>query len=125
MSDTHQKIINQTKMIAQIDSQIIIKIPINQEGLFVINALAKANIQTMATAMFETRQVLLSIIAGANYAPPHLSRISGDQFNKINQMLEVICINNLPLKLIVTAIKNVDQILSSAKFGTYANYYSQ
>ncbi len=116
----HEAIVEQAKKIAEIDSRIIIKVPVTDDGLHAINALSKIGIQTMATAIFEANQVLLSAMAGAAYAAPYLGRIPGDNFQVLKDMLDIIKIYNYPLKLIVAAIRNKEQIIRTAKLGAHA-----
>jgi len=110
----------QAKMLAAIDPRIIIKIPITNDGLYTIHALSKIGIQTMATAIFETSQILLGAMAGATYAAPYLGKIKGDNFAVLQDMLDIIKVNNYPLKLIVAAIKNKEQIVHATKLGAQA-----
>src|SRR3990167_5524615 len=56
----YKTMIEQALLISSYDPRIIIKIPVNQDGLYVIKHLSSLNIKTMATAIFNTRQVLLS-----------------------------------------------------------------
>jgi len=118
--NNHETMIEQAKKLASIDSRIIIKVPVTDDGLHTINALSKIGIQTMATAIFEADQVLLSAMAGATYAAPYLARIPGDNFQVIKDMLDVIEIYRYPLKLIVAAIRNKEHIIRTAKLGAHA-----
>jgi len=118
--NNHEAMVEQAKKIAEIDSRIIIKVPVTDDGLHAINALSKIGIQTMATAIFEANQVLLSAMAGASYAAPYLGRIPGDNFQVLKDMLDIIKIYQYPLKLIVAAIRNKEQIIRTAKLGAHA-----
>ncbi len=119
-ASTHRDMITQAKMLAVLDPRIIIKIPVNSEGLIAIKSLSALNIQTMATAVFEPRQVLLSAMAGATYAAPYFGRIVGDNYAVLNDMLSLVKTYNYPLKLIVAAIRNKDQIVNIAQSGAHA-----
>lgn len=112
--------INQAMEIASYSSRIIIKVPVNHEGLIAIKALADRNIPTMATAIFEVSQVLLSAMAGSTYAAPYFGRIPTDNYAILQDMLDIIKIYKYPLKIIAAAIKNKEQIVNVAKLGTHA-----
>lgn len=112
--------IEQAQKLADIDTRIIIKIPVTDNGLLAINALSRYGIQTMATAIYEANQVLLSAMAGANYAAPYLGRIPGNSFLVLKDMLDVMALHKYPLKIIVAAIKSKAQIMQSAKLGAHA-----
>src|SRR5579863_2367346 len=94
----HETMIDQAKKLASVDPRIIIKVPVTDDGLHAINALSTIGIQTMATAIFEANQVLLSAMAGATYAAPYLAKIPGDNFQVIKDMLDVIEKYRYPLK---------------------------
>ena len=119
-ASSHSDMVAQSKMIAAISPRIIIKIPVNNEGLTAIKLLSTDSIPTMATAIFETRQVLLSAMAGATYAAPYFGRIEGDNYAVLTDMLDIIDIYKYPLKLIVAAIKNKEQVVKVAKSGAHA-----
>ena len=74
----------------------------------------------MATAIFETNQVILSAMAGSTYAAPYLGRIKGDSFAVLNDMLDIISIYGYQLKIIAAAIKSKEHILNVAKSGSQA-----
>ncbi len=119
-TDDHMAMINQAQMLAAIDPRIIIKVPVNKEGLLAIHTLSQNGIPTMATAIFEARQVLLSALAGANYAAPYLGRISGDSFKVMEDMTKIINIYRFPLKLIIAAIRTTEQVIRCACYGAHA-----
>lgn len=120
IANNFDDMVAEAKMIAAFDSRIIVKIPVNNNGLTAIKILAECGIKTMATAIFETRQVLLSAFAGATYAAPYFGRIKSDNYAVLSDMLDVIDSNNYPLKIIAAAIQNKEQIVNIAKLGSHA-----
>lgn len=54
---------------------IVIKIPMCEEGLKAIKLLSKANIPTNCTLIFSVNQGILAIKAGANYVSPFVGRL--------------------------------------------------
>ncbi len=122
-ADTEQAMLDQAERLNQLSERIIIKVPVNQVGLRVIKQLSEKKIPTLATAIFETSQVYLSMLAGAQYAAPYLGRIEDvvpDISDVINSMLSGIKIRNSSLKLMAAAIKSKQHILNCLLQGVHA-----
>ncbi|MCX7121688.1 MAG: hypothetical protein NTZ67_07975 [Gammaproteobacteria bacterium] len=121
-ADTPNKMIAQACHLKKLSDRIIVKVPVTQNGLYVIRHLNRENILTMATAIFEPTQVYLSMLAGANYAAPYLGKIekTDGNSNAIKDMLGIIKIQNSSLKLLAASIKTKEQILDCLLSGCHA-----
>ncbi|MDQ1354378.1 MAG: transaldolase, partial [Acidobacteriota bacterium] len=64
------EMVKQAKEYAKISENVVIKVPINLEGLKVIKTLADLDIKTNVTLIFSTSQALLAAKAGATYVSP-------------------------------------------------------
>lgn len=121
---TSVEMVKQAKYLHQFCPQrVIIKIPVTGEGLQALKTLADQEIPTMATAIFELRQIYLSILAGAKYAAPYLGKIidKGHSASDVmNNMLQSIKACHSPLKLIAASIQNTVQIMDCLLAGTHA-----
>lgn len=113
----------EAEMLAAISKRIIVKVPVTKHGLSVISHLSQLSIPTMATAIYEPSQILLSSIAGAIYAAPYIGRIEeigGNHIPVLLEMMEIIKRQKNQLKLIAAAIRNKQQILDCARLGVSA-----
>jgi transaldolase len=120
---TETKVINiieQAQKLSALSSNIIIKIPVTEDGLIAIKFLNELNIKTMATAIFEPSQILLSALAGARYAAPYFGRLQTEPLKIIECMTNILKINNFPTKLIVAALRNKQQVLDISTLGVDA-----
>ncbi len=118
-----QGMIDQAKRISQTSERIIIKVPVTNTGLHVIKQLAADNIPAMATAVFESSQVYLSMLAGAKYVAPYFGRISevsAEPLAEIDTMLHIIDTYNSDLKLIAAAITTKQEIIDCLSLGAHA-----
>jgi transaldolase len=80
-ASTVAAMIAQAEEYAAIAANVVIKVPINLEGLQVVKTLAGRNIKTNVTLIFSASQALLAAKAGATYVSPFVGRIddiSGD-----------------------------------------------
>ena len=117
------RIIEQAQRIAQIDDRIIIKIPAAHDGFEAIAWLEKKGIRTLATTIFDTRQILLAAMLGATYAAPYLSKIDqsgGNADAVIDEGNAIIKANRYTTKIMVASIKTVEQFVQCAKIGAAA-----
>ena len=69
------KMIEQGESLYQFSNRIMIKVPVTKEGLKAIHGLSLKKIQTMATAVFDSNQVLLAARAGSTYIAPYFFSI--------------------------------------------------
>ncbi|MDO5734469.1 MAG: fructose-6-phosphate aldolase [Eubacteriales bacterium] len=63
------------RQIAKIHPNMVVKIPMTQEGLKAIKVLSKEGIKTNCTLIFSVNQALLAAKAGASYVSPFLGRL--------------------------------------------------
>lgn len=118
-----ESMIQEAKSLAQISKRIIIKIPVTPAGLKAISTLEKNGIPTLATAIFEERQLLLAAIAGAQYAAPYMNRIeeaTKQSVEILSGMMKIIFNQSFPLKIMAADIKSVEAIPVYARLGVPA-----
>ncbi|MFA6713877.1 MAG: fructose-6-phosphate aldolase [Victivallales bacterium] len=89
--------IKEARQLAGIHPNIVIKLPITEEGLKAVNVLSKEGIKTNVTLIFSPSQALLAAKAGASYVSPFVARL--DKVGHIG--LQVV-------EEIVTVFKNYD-----------------
>jgi transaldolase len=111
--------ISQAERLYLLNSRIIIKVPVTKEGLQVIKHLSQNNIPTIATAVFEPRQVLLASLVGAKYVSPYLGRIEQGLI-VLKEMLQLLEMANYSTKILAAAIRSVEQVLSITTLGSQA-----
>ena len=76
VSLTKDEIIKEAeKIVAAIDENVYIKIPVTEEGLKAIKILKKKGYKITATAIYTKMQGMLAIAAGADYIAPYFNRI--------------------------------------------------
>lgn len=122
-SDNGAKMVEQGEALYQFSNRMVVKVPITKEGIKAIFALSSKKIPVMATAIFDTNQVLLAARAGATYIAPYFSSmceldISGiEQFKSMLKLLERY---RYPSKLIGASLKTSEQVRECAELGADA-----
>lgn len=80
------------KKLAALHDNIVVKLPLTEDGLKACRALVSEGIQTNVTLCFSVSQALLAAKAGATYVSPFVGRlddISGEGMQLIHQMRQL------------------------------------
>ena len=112
--------VNEARELAKIDKNIVIKIPMTEEGLKAVNILSKENIKTNVTLVFSATQALLASKAGASYVSPFLGRlddISTDGMNLIEDICQIFSIYDIDTQIIAASVRTPMHVLQIAKSG--------
>ncbi|CDZ80336.1 putative transaldolase [Candidatus Rubidus massiliensis] len=104
----------------EISPNIIVKIPCTEEGLKAIKDLSENKVNTMGTAIFNTRQALLCALAGAKYVAPYLSHMQQEEPNVwsvLETMFHMTRNYKLNTKILVAAVQNLEQFDQCSAIG--------
>ena len=71
----HEKMVEEALELAAIHKNIVIKIPMIEEGLKAVKILSAKGIKTNVTLIFSASQALLAAKAGATYVSPFVGRM--------------------------------------------------
>mgnify|MGYP000846266435 FL=1 len=112
--------VREAQELAAIHPNIVIKIPMTEEGLKAVKILSAQGIKTNVTLIFSAVQALLAARAGATYVSPFLGRLDDIGENGL-VLLEEICtifgIHGLETEIIAASIRNPVHVTESAKLG--------
>lgn len=123
LSHTIAEIVQEGQNLFFYSNRIIVQIPVSKNGLEALYLLARQGIPTMATAVFNSRQVLMAALAGANYIVPHVSTIASLDHNPwlmFEQVNEILKNYRLTNKIIADDLHSVDHVLKCAEMGVQA-----
>lgn len=100
--------------------RMIIKIPVNNEGLIAIGQLRKEKIPVLGTAIFHPTQALLAANQGATYVSPYFARIEeiGDERESLSNMATILQKNDT--KILAASMRNLDDLVFCALLGISA-----
>ena len=105
---------------AQMNENIVIKVPMCKEGLKAVKRLSSMGIHTNVTLIFSASQALLAARAGASYVSPFLGRmddISGDGIALISDIANIFKTHKIKTEIICASIRNPNHIIEAAKLG--------
>ena len=122
ISQDTKNIVRESRDLSKISNNIVIKIPLTEEGLKATSILSKEGIQTNITLCFSPLQALLAAKAGATYISPFIGRlddISHIGIKLVEQILTIYNLYNFKTKVIVASIRNPLHVLNAALIGAH------
>ncbi|AET70916.1 fructose-6-phosphate aldolase, TalC/MipB family [Desulfosporosinus orientis DSM 765] len=116
----YEGMLKEAHVLAGIHPNIVIKIPMTEEGLRTVKVLSSEGIKTNVTLVFTANQALLAARAGATYVSPFLGRLDDIGENGLNllaDICEIFQVHNISTKTIAASIRNPVHVTESAKIG--------
>lgn len=116
----HDEMIEEAKELAKIHKNIIIKVPMTEEGLIAVKELHAMGIKTNVTLVFTSTQALLAAKAGASYVSPFLGRLDDISTNGLNLIEEIMDIFNnysYDTEVIAASIRHPMHVVECARLG--------
>lgn len=102
---------------------IVVKIPVNAEGLAAIKALKKEGITTLGTAVYSAAQGLLAALAGAKYIAPYVNRVDaqgGDGIRTVQELQSLLEMHAPDSMVLAASFKTPRQALDCLLAGCEA-----
>ena len=120
--------LNQDEMITQgislskISNNIVVKVPLTEEGLIACRTLSKQSIKVNVTLCFSSSQALLAAKMGATYISPFIGRLDDISKEGLNLIEEIITIydnysEDIKTQVLVASIRSPLQVSLVAQMG--------
>jgi transaldolase len=122
MSLKSKEMYKEGKELAAINKNIVIKIPMCEEGLKATNLLAKDGIKTNVTLIFSPLQALLAARAGASYVSPFLGRlddIGNPGIDLVERIAEIFKVHKIETEIISASVRNPMHVLDASLKGSH------
>jgi len=113
-------LIKEGRELSKIHDNIVVKVPLNLEGLKAVKQLTAEKIKTNVTLIFSPLQALLAAKAGATYASPFIGRlddIGTTGMDLVSQITEIYENYGYATEIIVASIRNPIHVLDAALIG--------
>ncbi len=108
--------------LVKIHKNIVIKLPMTEEGLKACKELTKKGVKTNVTLIFTPSQALLAARAGATFVSPFLGRLDDigvDGISLIKEVATIFEIHNIKSEIIAASIRNPLHATEAAKAGAH------
>ena len=112
--------IEEGRAIAAIHPNMVVKIPMTEEGLKACKALSAEGIRVIMTLIFSANQALLAARAGAAYVSPFIGRIddiSMSGMDLIRSIVEIFSYTDLQTEIIAASVRNPVHVTECALAG--------
>lgn len=112
--------VEEAREIAKIHPNMVVKIPMTEDGLRAVKILKKEGIKTNVTLIFSANQALLAARAGATYVSPFLGRLDDISHNGlilIEEIVEIFSNNDIDAEIIAASVRNPIHVAECAKMG--------
>ncbi len=120
ISVDYKGIIKEGEALANLHKQIVIKVPMIEEGIKAIRYFSDKGLKTNCTLVFSAGQALLAAKAGATYVSPFIGRlddISTDGLNLIGEIRDIYDNYGFKTQILAASIRHTMHIIDCAKLG--------
>src|SRR6187431_1715620 len=107
---------------AKLAPNIVVKVPMSEEGLEAMSRFAAEGIKTNCTLIFTANQGLLAAKAGASLLSPFVGRlddINEDGLAVIRELTQIVDVYGLDAEIIVASVRGPRHVTESALLGAH------
>ena len=122
IADDADGMVREGRHFAGIAPNIVVKIPMTENGLEAISRLKAEGIPTNCTLIFTANQGLLAAKAGAAYLSPFVGRlddINEEGLTVIRELAEIIVIHDLEAQIITASVRHPRHVTDAALAGAH------
>ena len=112
--------IREGEELTSLHPQIVVKIPMIEDGIKALKYFSDQGIRTNCTLIFSAGQALLAAKAGASYVSPFIGRlddISTDGLNLIQEIRDIYDNYDFGTEILAASIRHTMHIIDCAKIG--------
>ncbi|SHJ65079.1 fructose-6-phosphate aldolase [Paramaledivibacter caminithermalis] len=122
VAEKAEDMVKDGEVLAGMHENIVIKIPMTEEGLKAIKILSKKGIKTNCTLIFSANQALLAARAGATFVSPFVGRmddIGNAGMTLISEVAQVFEIHGIDTEIIAASIRHPMHVTEAALQGAH------
>jgi transaldolase len=120
MSTKAEYIEGEGKELAKIHPNVVVKVPMTEEGLKATKALAKDGVRVNMTLVFSSNQALLAAKAGAAFVSPFVGRLDDvgqDGMDVVAEILDIYDNYDYETEVIVASVRHPIHVVQAARLG--------
>lgn len=122
LSLDQEGMVREARELASIHPNIVIKIPLTEEGLPAIKTLSQEGIPTNCTLIFSANQALLAAHAGATYVSPFVGRLDDvgqDGMLLVEEIIDIFSRHGIKTQVIAASIRHPLHAAQAARLGAH------
>ncbi len=108
--------------LAKIHKNIVIKLPMTEEGLKATKQLTAKGIRTNVTLIFSAGQALLAARAGATYVSPFIGRLDDigmEGMHLVKEIADIFKMHDIKTEIIAASVRSPLHVIDAAKAGAH------
>ena len=116
-----EEMIKEAAEVTKMSPNIVVKIPMCEEGIKAVTELTKEGISTNVTLVFSPNQALLAALAGATYVSPFIGRLDDagqDGMGLIAEIKEIFENYDFCTEIITASVRHPLHVAMAAKMGS-------
>lgn len=120
ISVTYDEMIKEGEELADIDENIVVKVPMSGDSIKAIKYFSEKGIRTNCTLVFSAGQALLAAKAGATYVSPFVGRlddISTDGMALIEQIVTIFTNYGYATEVLAASVRHPMHVIQCAEIG--------
>lgn len=114
LGESAVKIVEESLYLRDLAPNLVVKIPVTEEGLAAIKILTVQGIPTLGTAVYDVGQGLFAALAGARFVAPYVNRIDSLNRNGVQSAADIqrlIQLQGLSSEVLAASFKTPRQVL--------------
>jgi transaldolase len=118
----HEDMVREGVTLSQLHPNIVVKVPLTEEGLKATKMLSEKGIKTNVTLCFSANQALLAAKAGATYVSPFIGRLDDIGQTGMDLIEEIVTIYEnygYTTKVLAASIRNTIHVKDAALIGAH------
>lgn len=119
---TADELVCEARELASWHPNVVVKIPIDEQGLEAIHRCSAEGIRINTTLIFSPNQALLAALAGAAYLSPFVGRlddVSTDGMELVRQCVEIVETHGLAARVLAASLRHPLHVTQAALAGAH------
>jgi transaldolase len=120
LSTQSEGMVGEARRLASLGGQVVVKVPMTEEGIKSVKVLSQEGIKTNVTLVFQPLQALIAAKAGADYVSPFVGRlddVATSGMEIVEQTIAIYTNYGIETEIIVASVRNPLHVLHAAMMG--------
>ena len=116
----HEEMLKEGRELAKIASNVVVKVPMTEDGMIAVKKFTAEGIKTNVTLVFSPMQAILAAKAGATMVSPFVGRlddIGTDGMEMVNQIVQIYQNYDFATEVLVASVRSPMHIQHAAMMG--------
>ena len=123
VSTSADALVEEGRRIASWHPNVVVKVPVTEEGLGAISRLSADGVRINCTLIFSANQALLAARAGATFVSPFVGRLDDggqDGMEVVREAVQIFETYHLPTQVLAASLRHPQHVTQAALAGAHA-----